>query len=455
MSTQIEDELRGELRRRADEVPGGADAYARVMRRRGADRRRRYAATALGAAAVVVAGAVVVPQLPVVRSALQPARSVETTSDDPATWPTRGSLGSDEAYLARARKWLSKASGTPLSKTHVLYAGDVGDRRAVVGLAGRGRWLLQGPRGSTAKLGGSFALTQEEGLVAFAVPSGAGSVVTAMAGPGTQVAEYSTAPTYDAAGTVSRNWTPLREQDGVFTARVDAPPTQLIRARAVSGGTVTADLRSVMTSLLPMPLASEELRSLVEDAAGDRHVTKLANALSELEDVALGPDSITSVEVPWRFTDDRGHLWVGATVRTADGAAVQAIFHNSDPGNADELVSGLPALFDARVVPAATAGESATVWADYCNVFGHAPDAVSAEVVVAGEAQPRIPVRDGLFKARSCKGADVPADLDGRTEVRLYDPSGARVWSGRPTGGVVDTSYDTLDVPSTKGQQAR
>ena len=455
MRTQIEDELRGELRRRADAVPSGVDGYGRVMRRRGANRRRRYAATAIGAAAVIAAGAVVVPQLPTGRSVIQPERAeaVLTTNDDPAAWPTRGSLASDEAYLARARKWLSTASGAPVSKTHVLYAGDVGDRRAVVGVAGGETWLLHGPRGSTAALGGSFAPAQEEGLVAFAVPSGAGSVVTAMAAPGTQAAQVSTAPAYDTAGNVSRLWSPLRREDGVFTARVDAPATRMIRARAVTDGTVTADLRSVLSSMPPMPEASQKLRSLVEDATGGRPVRKLANALSELEDVALGPDAITSVEIPWRFTDDRGHLWVGVLARTADGATVQTTFHHSDPANPNDVVDGSPALFDARVVPPATGGDSATVWSDYCNVFGYVPDAVSAEVVVAGEAQPRVPVRDGLFEARACKGADVPAELDGTTKVRLYDASGARVWSGRPRSGVT-SSYDTLDVPSTTGQQA-
>ncbi|SDP45361.1 hypothetical protein SAMN04489867_2510 [Pedococcus dokdonensis] len=133
----IETQLREALSARADEVGGSVgDPYARVSGAIVTDRRRRRTAALAGVAAVA-ALAVAIPSLSGTagRHTTTPARTTTQLVPGPsdprwgsmATWPTRGSLASDTAFVTEAGDRLATGD-----QNNVLYAGEVGGRRVVV-----------------------------------------------------------------------------------------------------------------------------------------------------------------------------------------------------------------------------------------------------------------------------------------------------------------------------------
>ncbi len=461
----IEEELRAELNRRAATVvepPGPcSDPYPDVMRRRQRERSRRRAAVAVVAVLALGATAVGLPRaLPQLGESFQAAKARMAVVDSEwKAWPTRGSLADDEVYLDRVRGWVTKMDGSSPAAVHVLFAGDVGDRRVVVLDSVSGINFGIGPKGSLRPLPWSFPHEMAPGLIGFAAPDGKRTIVTALTAPGTEEVQYSPAQKFTADGHITRTWKPMTYENDTFVATTDAPPSRTIRLRSVQDGRVASDLRWVLTEHLgASPVASRKLRTLVDDATGSRPVPKLANSVAELEMVALHPGDITSVEIPWRYRDGRGQRWVGLTLGIRGGGTLRAVFRNEHPGDRDDRVLVTPALYAVETIPSADADRRPDIWTDFCNVHGFVPanlsGARSAEVLVGRRVVAKVPVHKSFLHARACPGTDVPASVEGHIVVRLSDTDGKVLWSGRPITEVF-APYDSLDVPSTVDQQVR
>jgi hypothetical protein len=454
VSTQTERALRAELLRRAATVPPTPDAYDRVMHRRKASRRRRVAATALGAAAVVTTGTLLVPTWPDLVRDDAPA-TTRIAADGPSTWPTRGSLAHDEAFLAEARNLFGIRHGATPEEVHVFYAGDLGERRVVAAVAKGEIWMLTAARGAERGFKGAPGEVSGNGMVALAVPAGPGSTVVVMSERGTSRVEFSARQAFSPTGDVTRTWVELPRRNGVFTAHLDVPVTPRMRARAITDGQVVADTRVMTgTEFLSTPRADARLRALTEEAAGDRPLPKLADAVAQLEASALVGETINAIDVPWRLPDQHGGLWVGVVVRLVGGAAMEGMFYDDHPDEGSSRVLSAPALRYVRPVPAEAAGKTVRVWDTGCAIAGYVPNpaAVSVELVVAGEAQPRVPITGDLINETYCTSEAELDRVEGKVEVRLYDADGRRVWTGRPFSPG-EAPYATLDVPSTRGRR--
>ncbi|MFD2083152.1 hypothetical protein SAMN05421678_103244 [Actinopolymorpha cephalotaxi] len=456
----IEENLRAELNRRAATVAWAgpyADPYPQVMRRR---RRQRSRRTAVVVAAALAAAAIGLPRaLPQLGDSFQAAKARLAAVDGARkSWPTRGSLAGDEAYLDRVRGWGAQIDGSSPAAVHVLYAGDVGDRRVVVVDSLSGLNFRIGARGSLRRLPGSFPHESTRDLIGFAVPDGQRTIVTALTAPGAEEVQYSPAQKFAADGSITRTWEPMTYENDTFVASTDAPASRTIRLRTVKDGKVTSDLRSVITEHLEgSPVASRALRTLVLNATG-RPVPKLADSVAELESVALHPGDITSVKVPWRYREGHGKLWVGLTLGIRGGGTLRAVFGDEHPDGRGDQVLASPALDAVGAIPSADADRTPYVWTDFCKVHAFVPPNLStvrsAQVLVSGRPVATVPVRDGFLHARACPGADVPASTEGRIAVRLSDTDGKVVWSGRPVPAVT-ASYAGLDIPSTLHRKVR
>ncbi|WP_020576380.1 hypothetical protein [Actinopolymorpha alba] len=458
---QLEQELRTHLQRHAGLVPGNLGGYGKVMRRRRASQQRRIAGMAVGAVAVLAVGGTLAPSVPGLVDRLQPAQTVQVVTSDPLTWPTRGSLAGDRAFLAKASTFFRIRNGATPGQVKFLYAGDIADSRIVAAVARDAIWVLEAPRGAESGFNGSEGPWRDEkgqwtnnGLLAIAIPDSDGTTVIAMGGDIDRV-ELSPRQEIDASGQVTRDWGALTERKGVYTTHVDGSGVPQMRARAIKDGKVVADdyLVTSRDRNITEPKASARLRSLVEGAArahGEQPTPRLADALADLEHDVLGIDAITSVDALWQLRDEAGNWWAGVVVRTSYGAAVEGIFRYRDGESLQPR-----SMFDAWPVAVDRAGTSPMFWNPPCEVGGYLPEAIgpvtSVELVLAGDVQPRDPVTGRLFSKRICSTVAELDRLADRVEVRLYDANGKRVWSGKPEGGY--DVYGRLDAPITRGQK--
>ncbi|MCW2914026.1 MAG: hypothetical protein JWN52_2094 [Actinomycetia bacterium] len=142
MTIEVEQELRATFATRAAGVMVVSDPYPATARRITRARRRR----AFSGAALAISLVAAVPvglHLAVQQS---PSPSPATAVSGPLTWPTRGSLAGDAAFLKAVRQ---RTGGGK-----VAYAGDDGRNRAAVVFVVERRsakaYVLYGPSGSTA-----------------------------------------------------------------------------------------------------------------------------------------------------------------------------------------------------------------------------------------------------------------------------------------------------------------
>ncbi|HET8767933.1 MAG TPA: hypothetical protein VFM86_11460 [Pedococcus sp.] len=249
----IETQLREALAARADDVaPTVEDPWSRVDGAIRTSARRRRAAYA-GVTAAVVALAVLVPGLVGgSHRATTPATRTGTVQlpapGDPrwqriATWPVRGSLAQDAAFLSAATR---RFDGT---SARILFAGDVEDSRLVlaftrtevppdtatgeVGTTEHVR-VLVGPRGSALDKLQPGPDQQPGDVDALVVRPDlrADGWLMVLAQPGVRTAELSTSVSISPSGSVGRTWAPLALTDGVGVTRVHDAPLGVTRVRA-------------------------------------------------------------------------------------------------------------------------------------------------------------------------------------------------------------------------------
>ena len=237
----IESQLREALAARADDLDGSVgDPYAGVTAAIAVSRRRRRTAALAGVAAVAVI-AVAIPSLSggLGRDTTTPAKKTQLIlpgPDDPAwstiaTWPTRGSLATDTAFLAELRE-------TSLDLARAVYAGDVGDDRVVVTVSHSeaGTDLLtvhSGDRGAPAAAltaHGSFEDDPGQALLVREDPSAKGWLLV-LAPPQVRGADISRTATVHTDGTVSRTWSTSALRDGVGVVTLVDSPATLTRVR--------------------------------------------------------------------------------------------------------------------------------------------------------------------------------------------------------------------------------
>jgi hypothetical protein len=239
----IESQLREALSARADELsgPGGLsdDPYARVAGAIAVNRRRRRTAALAGVAAVA-AIAVAVPSLAggLGRDTTTPARRTQVVVPGPqdprwasvSTWPTRGSLADDRAFLASFRAQVDVQS--------VLYAGDIGaDRVVVTRELGEDQVpmvkVYADDRGARADALLSIASSGEVDGAAVIVrrdPTPTGWMLV-LASSAVRSAEVSPTATIRADGTVTRSWDTVALEGGMAVIDLHDAPLALTRVR--------------------------------------------------------------------------------------------------------------------------------------------------------------------------------------------------------------------------------
>ncbi|TPG14081.1 hypothetical protein [Pedococcus bigeumensis] len=235
----IETQLREALSARADEVGGSFDdPYERVSGAIAVSRRRRRTA-AIATVATVAALAVAIPSFAWQgRDSTTPAKKttiVVPGPNDPrwasvSTWPTRGSLAGDRAFLASLHDAVDAQS--------VIYAGDIGADRVVV------TWAIDAEQTPTVTV-----YAQDRGAAAAELVSiasmgafDASSVIVrrdptpdgwllVLSPPGVRTAEVSPTAAIRSDGTVTRSWKTVALRDGAAVVDLRGAPLSLIRVR--------------------------------------------------------------------------------------------------------------------------------------------------------------------------------------------------------------------------------
>jgi hypothetical protein len=246
----IETQLREALSARADEVGGSVgDPYERVSGAITVSRRRRRTA-ALAAVAAVAAIAVAIPSLGELgRDTTTPAKKttiVVPGPEDPrwasvATWPTRGSLADDTAFLSSFRDAVASA--------RVLYAGDIGADRVVITWdrddAGEERIKVyaddRGARAASLDSISSNGQTSSMTLIVRRDPTPDGWMLL-LAPPTVKTAEVSPTATIQSDSTVTRSWNTVPLEAGAAVVDMRGAPMSLTRVRigGYDGGTYLA-----------------------------------------------------------------------------------------------------------------------------------------------------------------------------------------------------------------------
>jgi len=443
----IESQLREVLSARADEVDGPAfDPYQRVAGAVVTNRRRRRAA-AVGAVAAVAAVAVLVPSL--VRGAehrTTPAKHTNVVVPGPndprwntlSTWPTRGELATDAAFLT--------AVSDQFGSARILYAADLDTTRVVVawspesGTDGQ-LTMYSGPRGGQAKdlSEVSSASGGLDDLVSLREHADNDSRLVVLAAPSVRTVGVSPTVRIDPDGTVTRadyRLEPLT--DGVWSGPLSGAPARLVRVRVVgkSSNPVTlvgrttrpddgtsvclsctgadylakagAALASGVATLLGVPSA-DAAPVTVYDGPVDPAVARLVGA----EDVSGSTLRLTVVDTVVR----------GATVRSA---LLSISSKKGTSASTIELSDGAPVdSSNAGQRPFVLRGTDPRQSTMAVQVF--APKAASVQLVSGSPtiypSSPKVPVVDGSARATVA----VWSTDNTPYEVASYDAQGRRL----------------------------
>ncbi|MDF2091659.1 hypothetical protein P0Y31_04835 [Knoellia sp. 3-2P3] len=367
----IESQLREALAARADEVAVGADdPYERVAGAIAASRRRRRGVAA-GAVAVVAAVAVAVPLLGQGQDrTAPPARDNQTVAavpTDPAlwksmrTWPTRGGLARDTAFVEAASKAVAPEG-------NALYAEDLTRNRVVVfwvptadpGMPAGMLRVASGPRGASA----DQLATQHEApaasadAVVFREGADGGGRLVLLTRPSEREAQLSDGVEISPDGTVSRTWQPLRLTGGLGTAQPRAP-LSLNRVQVAGyDGPVTLAAGTVPTGQpLPegagicMDCAGEVFRQRAEQGVSESVAQRLGLAADQVatttrysgpvDAAAAGASGVTDATAAGASHT----LYVGDTTVPGGGILRSVILVSSfagGSGSATELASAVP-----------------------------------------------------------------------------------------------------------------
>ena len=310
----IESQLREALSARADEVgaldasASSRDPYARVSGAIAVDRRRRRTA-ALAGVATVAAIALGIPALAggLWRDTTTPAKRTQVVVPGPndprwasmATWPARGSLADDRAFLDQVRE-------RTLAQ-RVLYAGDLATGRVVILWSpdetgdGNGKISLQeGPRGATpdelAETASGTPLSPDG--VSAMVGSTGQTTALLLAPPRSRSARLSTSVTIARDGSVSRSWREVSLVDGA--ALVPAPWAGWVTRVKLGDSDGMPDLTSVH------PISSENA-TICFSCTGDDFRVKAQAATSDTVAATLGlrPTQVQTTTVFYGPVDPR------------------------------------------------------------------------------------------------------------------------------------------------------
>ena len=442
----LETQLRDALAARADDIDGpAADPYERVSGAVAASRRRRRTA-AVGAVAAVVALAVLVPSLGQGGDrATQPAKRTQVVVPGPddsrwgslSTWPTRGSLATDAAFLA--------AVGSHLAAQHVVYAADLPTSRVVVtwdpdtGNDERLR-MFAGPRGGSVQ--GLVEVSSASGglgdVVLLREHADNDSTLVVLARPDVTAAAVSRSVQIGLDGSVTRDvFRRVRLVDGVYSELLQDSPSSLTRVTVGDGP-------SARVTLTGLPSVRVEDRSTIcLNCTGDDVRAQAEKAMGSAVAVTLGLDPAT-VTTTTRYLGpvDRAlasrlgmveasggttRLIVGdSTLSTGQVLRSSVVLTQAKDGSSAstmELASGVPIdAATARVRPFVLHGsvsDSATV---HYEVF--APAAAKVRLV---SSSPSIhPPTQVLTPRGGAVLATTPSWSPGTTpyEVEAYDGSG-------------------------------
>lgn len=275
MSTPIEDELRAVLHERADAVERTPDPWAVTTRAIDAERRHRRR-VAGGVAAVLLTigvgtGAALTAGPGQSHDATVPAGKV--WSGPPAkggstSWATRGSLATDDQFLAGVRKRLAPYYS---GDARVVYAGDVRGFRVVLAVGTpRDRSSeesavlgiqMAGPAGSPAgRLGQPQRryVIGDEHTLAWSPSGRAGhrAPVLVLTDSSVTRGAISPEPTYHRDGTVTRDWRTFTPTNGVWVGETGPRGAGLVAVR-VDGRAITPFVTSDHSILIPPGPAGE------------------------------------------------------------------------------------------------------------------------------------------------------------------------------------------------------
>jgi hypothetical protein len=331
----IESQLREALSVRADEVGriGGSsgDPYARVAGAIAVSRRRRRTATLAGIAAVA-AIAVAVPALAggLGRETTSPAKRTQVVVPGPkdprwasmSTWPTRGSLAEDRAFLDQVR--------ARTLAPRVLYAGDLATARVVIlwtpdetdGNPNGQVSLQQGPPGASADQLAETAMgtPHTPDAVSALVGTAEASTAVLLAAPASHSASLATSVTIDRDGTVSRSWQDVSLVDGAALVETSSAP---YASRVKLGGSDgTPDLVSVQSVSTPDA-------TICLSCTGDDFRVKAEAATSDSVAAILGlrPSDVRTTTVYYGRVDPQvAALSRGLPTPTTGGATTDTLF---------------------------------------------------------------------------------------------------------------------------------
>ncbi|GAB3077057.1 hypothetical protein [Pedococcus soli] len=449
----LETQLRDALAARADELDGPAfDPYERVTGAVVTSRRRRRGA-AIGAVAAVAAVAVLVPGLSQGdhRSTLPAKRTqvIVPGPNDPrwhsyTTWPTRGSLSTDKAFL--------DAVGARFGATNILFAADLDRTRVVVAWTpytdstSAGLTMYSGRLGATVDelRRVSEAEVEDGGLVTVRENSDDDSRLVVLTTPGP--AELSVSRTVQIAldGTVTREaFAPVRTTDGVYSAVLKGSPPSLTRVKDGSGTGSPVLLTGTPTrapegkGTICFNCAPDDFRVKAELAMGETVATNLGIDASDVTTTTryFGPADAT-VAGRAGITDGTGdkqtHRLLVVDATLPGGQVLRsALLVSSTPagtGSASELATSVPiAAATAERRPFTIQGPDQKTGRMSYQVF--APDASTVRLV---SAAPTIYPPSDLVTVRNGSAVlTTPMPAEGATpyEVVTYDRSGAE--SGR------------------------
>ncbi|MBI4940620.1 MAG: hypothetical protein HY830_07735 [Actinobacteria bacterium] len=447
----LEQALRGAFRHGADAAPAAADPWARTTRAvRRSQVRRRTAALAV-AASVALVGVVgtatgAVPFLRADRPDVANPDGLRITTDDVATWPTRGDRAGDPAFVAEVRTALA-VQGDVLG---VLYAGGLGGESVGIGVVARPDEAGAGetpprelvavvrPRGGAPRpwevVGGP---RPRDGVVSAVFQAADGAMdLLVRTRTDTPVGAVSARPGYDRSGSPSRRFERLPARGGV--ARTTLPPGTWSLVSVLTGSEPAPVAGSVqlVRSLLPRyEPAPESMQALAADprCAGTVGPFDVRNAVVNVvlnRDATHEPASVVPL---WCRDVDGGSAALFA-VTLQDGTTFVTGALIGRRGSTEGVTTdfGRRVAGDGTSDPVVLADLPETGVTQGSRFFVHAPGAASVRIVVPGTdrslAVAARPDGDGFVELRlgvadtvvyGQDGVVVLLDADGRVTGRV------------------------------------
>ena len=293
----LETQLRDALVSRADALDAPAfDPYERVAGAVVTQRRRRRVATAGAVAAVAVVALIVPGLVQGGHDSTLPAKRTQVVVPGPndprwrsfTTWPTRGSLATDKAFLDTV--------GMRFGALNILYAADLPTSRVVVSYNSSADdaqklTMYSGPRGAAA--GDLAEVSSSAGglddVVSIREHADEDSTLVVLASPAVSRAGISRSVQIGLDGSVTRDaFRPVTLADGMYAEVLEDSPPALTRV-SVEGDDQAAAKRRVTLMGRPTKDAAGE-GSICMGCTGEDFRAKAELAIGEGDAYRLGID---------------------------------------------------------------------------------------------------------------------------------------------------------------------